>query len=86
MIEMNNKITVVRDHRVIENKVADPPPIAEGDVLRNSGAVRRTFIRHFDVEGETALWRRVSGIENLRHNFIAKIQGITGNPGLVRRY
>src|SRR5712672_2730576 len=80
MIEMNHKITVIRDHRVIEGKTADPPPIAECDVLRNSRTVRRTFIRHFDVEREAALRHCVAGIENLRHYFVAKIQGLAGNP------
>ncbi len=83
---MDHKITVIRDHPVIESEIADPPPIAEPDVLRNSGTVRRTFIRHFDVESEWALRRRVARIKNLRHHFVAKIEGIAGNPRLLRRY
>src|SRR5258706_3380166 len=86
MIEMDHKITVIRDHRVVESKLANPPPIAERDVLRNSGTVGRTFIRHFDVERERALWRRVGGVKNLRHHFVAKIQRLAGNPRLLGRY
>ena len=85
MVEVNHIITVIRDDSVIESKFADPAPIAEGTPLKYSRAPRRTFVSHFDVEGERAFGHSITWVKDLRHDFFTKIQRRPFDPGLLWR-
>ena len=85
MVKVDHKITVVRDDRIIENQFADRTPITEDAPLKYGRAVRRAFIRHFNVKGDGAFWAGVALVKNLRHDFVTKIQRFAVNSGLLRR-
>jgi len=85
MVKVDHKITVVRDHRIIENQFANRAPITEGAPLKYWRAVRRAFIRHFNVKGDRAFWAGVTFVKNLRHDFVTEIQLFAVNSGLLRR-
>src|ERR1700747_741006 len=84
MVEVNDKITVVRDNGIVEGQPADATPVAEGAPLPEAWTSRRTFIGYFDMKAEGVFGRHVTLIKNLRHDFLAKVQLCSLNPGLVR--
>src|SRR5271166_152135 len=79
------RIQVIGDNSVVESQFADTTPIAEGARLQERGASRGTLVGHFDTEGECAFRCDVALVENLRHDFITKIQSFSFNSGLFCR-
>jgi hypothetical protein len=50
MVEVNYKITVIRDDRTIESQSADATPIAECAALPERCTSRGTLIGYFDMK------------------------------------
>jgi hypothetical protein len=49
MVEVNYKITAIRDDRIIESQSADATPIAECAALPERSTSRGTLIGYFDM-------------------------------------
>ena len=47
--------------------------------------MRGTFVGHFDVKSESALWLGITLFENLRHDLVTEIEVITRDSRLVGR-
>src|ERR1051325_7401503 len=85
MIEVDYKIAVVRNNRLVESESSNSSPVTEGAPLGQARPVPRAFIGHLDVENEFSPRRWIAFIKNVRHDFVAEIQIFTIDSRLLRR-
>src|SRR5438270_13584152 len=85
MVEVDDSISVIGDHGVIEDQSANAMPVLERAALPQTRSMRRAFVSYIDVESQSALGLRISFVEDLRHNLVPKVKGFTRDPWLVGR-
>jgi len=56
MIEVHDKVAVVRHDCLIENETADADPIAEPAPLKELRTMCRSLVRNLDMKDKGALW------------------------------
>ncbi len=61
MVEVNYKITVIRDDGIVESQSANATPVAEGAPLPERWTSRRTLIGYFDMKAEGVFRPNVRG-------------------------
>ena len=59
LAEMNHEVAVVRDDGVVEGQRANATPVAKGPALFELRPARLPVVGELDVEGQSALRRRV---------------------------
>src|SRR2546423_4033555 len=74
VIEVNYKIPVVRNNRIVESESPNSSPVTEGPPLSQAWTVPRAFVRHFDVEDEFSAGHGIALLKNVRHYFVSEIQ------------
>src|SRR2546423_7179673 len=85
MIEVDHKITVVRNNRVVESKSSDLLPVTEAKVLGHARTTSRALVRRLNVEDQFPFGGWIASVKNMRHHFVTKIQILAINPQLIRR-
>ena len=83
---MKHIIAVVRDDGVVEGKGAYAPPVTERPSLLDRRSRRFALVGDFDVERHRPSGCRITSIEDLRHDFVAKIEGVAFDSWLIRRH
>jgi hypothetical protein len=86
MVEVNDRVAIVRDHSIVKLQRANPAPVLECPPLAKRGSARDAMIGDFDVEGQSALWLRITFVENLCHHLVPEIEPITLDSGLFGRH
>jgi hypothetical protein len=86
MIEVNDRIAIVRDHCIVELQRADAAPILECPPLAKRRSARGAVIGDFDMKTKRALWLGITSVENLRHHLVPEIKLIARDSRLFGRH
>ena len=83
MIEVDYRIPVIGNNRIVEAQRSESPPVSKSTPLAECRTTGRAFVRHLNAESERALGTGISSIENVRHDLVAEIETFTFHPQLA---
>src|ERR1022692_5318566 len=83
---MNDRVTVPGCNGIVEGQVTDVAPIGKRPPLPKSGTGGPSFVGDLYIERQRSFWKRISTVEYLRQDFVAKVEVVPRDLRLVRMH